>query len=78
MNVFFQKYVSVILAICLVLVLTVSVIACKDKNAEQTNPAETTAEQTTPAETTTKVPDETVTSPSEGDDDPKQEDVFYN
>ena len=93
MNVFLKKHISVILAICLVLALTVSVIACKDKNegqpdAEETSgntPTETTPAETTPAETTTKAPEETttkapeetVTYPSDAEEDPKQEDIFY-
>ena len=89
MNANFKKYVSIALAVCLLMAL-VSLVACKDKkNPEE----ETTVEQevvtttvpqnnkpqtTTPKETTPATPTETVTFPSDEDTDPKQEDVFFD
>ncbi len=84
----FKKYISIVLAVCLLMAL-VSLAACKDKNPEETTPEQqevvtTTAPQndkpqtTTPKETTPAQPTETVTFPSDEDDDPKQEDVFFD
>ena len=89
MNTNFKKYVSIALAVCLLMAL-VSLAACKNKkNPEE----ETTVEQevvtttvpqnnkpqtTTPKETTPATPTETVTFPSDEDTDPKQEDVFFD
>ncbi len=81
----FKKYVSIFLALCLAMVL-VCLAACKDnKNPEQTTPNEveatttesTTPEVTTPEATTPATPSETVTFPSDEDNDPKQEDNFF-
>ena len=90
MNANFKKYISIALVVCLLMAL-VSLVACKDKNkeeptqseptAESTTPAQTTpsgSNTTTPAQTTPAQPTETVTLPSDEDDDPKQEDVFFD
>lgn len=44
---------------------------------EETTPEGTTPTETTPEQTTTTAPTVTVTFPSDEDDDPKQEDVFF-
>ncbi|MBO5930880.1 MAG: hypothetical protein J6Q70_01425 [Clostridia bacterium] len=86
-----KKYIVMVLVVCAVIALT-CLSACKDnKQPETTTPNETTAqvetttkeeittpEATTPAETTTPAPTETVTFPSDEDNDPKQEDVFVD
>ncbi len=84
----FKKCVSMVLVVCMVIALA-CLVACKDnKQPEQTTPevptTETTTEDktTTPQETTTEVttpntPTETVTFPSDEDNDPKQEDNFF-
>ena len=89
MNTNFKKYVSIALAVCLLMAL-VSLAACKDKkNPEEETTVEqevvTTTQQpgdntqtTTPKETTPATPTETVTFPSDEDTDPKQEDVFVD
>lgn len=89
MNTNFKKYVSIALAVCLLMAL-VSLAACKDKkNPEEETTVEqevvTTTQQpgdntqtTTPKETTPATPTETVTFPSDEDTDPKQEDVFFD
>ena len=60
-----------------VIVAVVLLIALGGGNKpEETTPEETTSEITTPAETTE--PRETITYPTQGDEDPKQEDVFYD
>ena len=85
-----KKYIVMVLVVCTVIALT-CLAACKDnKHPEATTPVETTVQQetttqeeittpvaTTPAETTTPAPTETVTFPSDEDNDPKQEDVFF-
>lgn len=87
----FKKYISIILVVCLAMVLG-SLVACKDEEPETTTPEEqissttpdettpevTTPAATTPATTTPAGPTETVTFPSDEDDDPKQEDVFFD
>ena len=69
-----------VLALCLVLAL-ICLVACKGEDEPQDTTAEdnvTTDGQST-AETTSSTPSETVTFPSEEDDnDPKQEDVFFD
>ena len=89
MNTNFKKYVSIALAVCLLMAL-VSLAACKNKkNPEEETTVEqevvTTTQQpgdntqtTTPKETTPATPTETVTFPSDEDTDPKQEDVFFD
>ena len=82
MKVNFKKYISIVLAVCLLMAL-VSLAACKDKNPEETTPEQqgvvtTEPQTTTPKETTPAQPTETVTFPSDEDDDPKQEDVFFD
>ena len=73
----FKKYISIVLVMCLVIAL-VSLVACKDeKDPKETTPVVTTPNTTTPQETTPATPDETVTFPSDGETDPKQEDVFF-
>ncbi len=83
----FKKYAAMVLAVCLVIVLA-CMSACGDKNnGDETTPAgqdavttttpqTTTPKQTTPKQTTTEGPTETVTFPSDEDNDPFQEDVF--
>ena len=44
---------------------------------EETTPEGVEPENTTPEQTTTTAPTVTVTFPSDEDDDPKQEDVFF-
>lgn len=77
----FKKYISIVLAVCLLMAL-VSLAACKDKNPEQTTPSQdvttTTTDSTTPEETTPGKVTETVTFPSDEENDPKQEDVFFD
>ncbi len=87
----FKKYITIILVVCLVMVLG-SLVACKDDEPKTTTPEEqvstttpevttpevTTPEATTPEVTTPPGPTETVTFPSDEDDDPKQEDVFFD
>ncbi len=82
----FKKYISIVLAVCLLMAL-VSLAACKDKEDPQgtqptedakTTPTQTTPTPTTPKETTPEQPTETVTFPSDEDNDPKQEDVFFD
>ncbi len=73
-------YGAVALAIILAVVLVVVLGGGNNPDAEETScntPTETTPAETTPAETTTKAPEETVTYPSDAEEDPKQEDVFY-
>ena len=78
----FKKYISIVLVMCLVIAL-VSLVACKDEKEPKettpaaTTPADTVPNTTTPKETTPATPDETVTFPSDGETDPKQEDVFF-
>ena len=83
-----KTYISIVLAVCLLMAL-VSLAACKDKNEpEQTPPAEdtptttveegTTPKVTLPKETTSAQPTDTVTYPSDEENDPKQEDVFFD
>ena len=50
----------------------------KTTTPEQTTPESTNPESTTPEQTTTTAPTVTVTFPSDEDDDPKQEDVFFD
>ena len=82
MNANFKKYISIALAVCLLMAL-VSLVACKDKNKEEPTQPEPTASNTTPAEETTPAqttPEETVTTvafPSDEETDPKKEDVFF-
>ena len=49
----------------------------KTTTPEESTPESTTPEATTPEQTTTTAPVVTVTFPSDEDDDPKQEDVFF-
>ena len=81
----FKKYVSIVLAMCLAMVL-VCLVACKgNEHTHETtlgDVANTTLETTTPDKTTTEAttpetPTETVTFPSDEEVDPKQEDVFF-
>ena len=80
----FKKYVSIFLALCLAMAL-VCLVACKEKNPDETTPEITTTDgeytttpaPTTPQETTPATPEETVTFPSDEESDPKQEDVFF-
>ena len=78
----FKKYISIALVVCLLMAL-VSLVACKDKKEpEQTTPSQdvttTTTDSTTPEETTPGKVTETVTFPSVEENDPKQEDVFFD
>ena len=85
----FKKYVSIVLVMCMVIALA-CLVACKDnKTPQETTPGQVTVETTTEAKTTTpqattpqqttpSTPAETVTFPSDEDNDPKQEDVFFN
>ena len=50
----------------------------KETTPEESTPESTTPEATTPEQTTTTAPTVTVTFPSDEDDDPKQEDVFFD
>lgn len=89
MNANFKKYISIFLAMCLLMAL-VSLVACKDEeDPQETQPSgesQTTTVQTTPTgssdsttpEVTTTKPVETVTFPSDEESDPKQEDVFFD
>lgn len=86
MNTNFKKMISIALFACLVLCF-ICLTACKDDEPKETTPEEvvttTTPEETptqptTPEETTPAGPTETVTFPSDEDDDPKQEDVFFD
>ena len=83
----FKKYISIVLAVCFLMAL-ISLAACKDtdepkqttpSNDNQTTTVEdgTTPKVTTPKETTPEQPTETVTFPSNEEDDPRQEDVFF-
>ena len=82
MNANFKKYISIALAVCLLMAL-VSLVACKEKNKDEPTQPEPTAANTTPAEETTPAqttPAETVTTvafPSDEETDPKKEDVFF-
>lgn len=75
MNKNFKKYLSIVLVVCLVLI-TVSLAACREDEPEETTPETTTPTETTPAETTPA--ETTVTYPAEGEIDPGQEDVFFD
>lgn len=81
------KAFAIVFAVGVVLVATlIALIAGGNKTPEVTtplesDPAESTSEttvQTTPQTTTPAGPTETVTYPSNEDDDPKQEDVFFD
>ena len=84
----FKKYVSMVLVVCMVIAIA-CLAACKNnKQPEGTTPEQTTAETTTEEKTTTpqattpqtttpSTPTETVTFPSDEDNDPKQEDNFF-
>ena len=50
----------------------------EETTPENTTPEGTTPTETTPEQTTTTAPTVTVTFPSDEDDDPKQEDVFFD
>ena len=88
----FKKYISIVLAVCLLMAL-VSLVACQDKeDPKNTQPSEsnqttTTPEQTTPTDTGTTPPEVTTPEkpaettpvfPSDEDSDPRQEDVFFD
>lgn len=82
MKVNFKKYIGIVLAVCLLMAL-VTLVACKEKEEETqpTTPAQTTPAETTPAETTppeTTPAETTVAFPSDEENDPKQEDVFFD
>ena len=84
----FKKYVSMVLVVCMVIAIA-CLVACKDnKPPQETTPGQVTVETTTEAKTTTpqattpqqttpSTPAETVTFPSDEDNDPKQEDNFF-
>ncbi len=85
----FKKYVTMVLVVCMVIAVA-CLAACKNnKHPQETTPNQTTSETTTedktttpsattPQQTTPAGPTETVTFPSDEDDDPKQEDVFFD
>ena len=76
MSTIFKKYISIVLAMCLVIAL-VALVACKDEK----EPADTTPEVTAPANTTPTETAPTTTTPAEttpAETDPKQEDVFFD
>jgi hypothetical protein len=49
-----------------------------EESTPESTPESTTPEATIPEQTTTTAPTVTVTFPSDEDDDPKQEDVFFD
>ena len=66
-------YAAVVLAIVLAVVLIVLLGGGNNPDTEETSC--NTPTESTPVETT--LPDSIVIPPADGDDDPKQEDVFY-
>ena len=79
---FTKKHCIIYAAVLVVLALTIGLViwltaGSDDPAPQETTPAVTTPNTTTPQETTPATPDETVTFPSDGETDPKQEDVFF-